>query len=110
MADSSTTATRPSSQVINLGDAHTPNFHEREREKEGTARRRIALMLVRAYVGLLALAILVPMIAVELIGSGSNEVAALKAASESAASIVTGVAAVLGFVLGYYFKSEDYGP
>lgn len=88
-------------------DGRTLTFHERERAKEADARRRIAFVLVGAYVVLLALTVLAPIVSVKLVGSTNDDVAALKAASESVASILTGVAGVLGFVLGYYFKSEE---
>lgn len=88
-------------------DASTPNFDERQREKEGDARRRIAFILVISYVALLAMNLVVPILAVEIVGSGETQIAALKSASENVAALLTGVAGVIGFVLGYYFKAED---
>jgi hypothetical protein len=104
---SSTLSDTPAPDAV-FSDASGLSFEEQERKREADARRRIAFVLVSAYVGLLAMNLLVPIVAVKLIGSTTAEIAALKSASESVASILTGVAGVLGFVLGYYFKSEEH--
>lgn len=90
-----------------FSEGHTPTFDERQRAREADARRRIAFVLVGAYVVLLALYVLAPILAVKLVGAGDEQVTALKSASESVGAVVTGVAGLLGFVLGYYFRSEE---
>ena len=81
----------------------------REKEKEGEARRRIATVLVYGFMGVTLLNIIGPVLIVKFVGPSTGTVAALKSISEGMTPIVSSIVGVLGFVLGYYFKSEEGG-
>jgi hypothetical protein len=80
------------------------------RKQDNDARRSIALRLVWAYLGLLFLTISIPVL---LYMSGpSPDSARLSAIKELSAPLTAGISSVtgvIGFVLGYYFKSEERG-
>jgi hypothetical protein len=78
-----------------------------ERKREGEARRKIAFILVWAYLGIVTLAIIAPVVIVKMIGSTTGEIDAVRTISDEIAPLITAVVGVLGFVLGYYFKSEE---
>lgn len=78
-----------------------------ERKREGEARRKIAFILVWAYLGMVTLAIIAPVVIVKMIGSTTGEIDAVRTISDEIAPLITAVVGVLGFVLGYYFKSEE---
>lgn len=75
---------------------------------ETDARKSIALRLVWAYMGLLFLSILLP-VTLYLAGSSPGEatITAIKELSGPLTAGVGSVTGVIGFVLGYYFKSEE---
>ena len=81
-----------------------------EQRREGEARRKIAFILVWGYLGILTLTIIAPVVIVKLIGSTNAEIDAVRSLSEGIAPLMTAVVGVLGFVLGYYFKSEEKLP
>jgi len=78
-----------------------------EQRREGEARRKIAFILVWAYLVIIALDIIAPVAIVKMIGSTTGEIDAVRTISEEIAPLITAVVGVLGFVLGYYFKSEE---
>lgn len=75
------------------------------------ARRTIAIALVFAYLGILALNIAVPVALLLWIGrtAPSAELSAIKDILALVAAGTGSVTGVIGFVLGYYFKSEEKG-
>lgn len=79
-----------------------------ESKKEGDARRTIASRLVWAYLTLLFLTLVVPVLlyvaAPTPAGSQLNAIKDLATPLTAGLSSVTGV---VGFVLGYYFKTEE---
>jgi len=80
-----------------------------EVRRESDARRLIALRLVWAYLGLLLLSVIIPVI-LYLIVSGTSTVDAVAIIKDLSAPLTAGVSSVtgvIGFVLGYYFKSEE---
>jgi hypothetical protein len=78
-----------------------------EQRREGEARRKIAFILVWAYLAIITLDIIAPVIIVKLLGSKTGQINAVRTISEEIAPLITAVVGVLGFVLGYYFKSEE---
>jgi hypothetical protein len=78
-----------------------------EQRREGEARRRIAFILVWSYLAIIALNIVAPVVIVKVLGSSNSQIEAVRTISESIAPLITAVVGVLGFVLGYYFKSEE---
>ena len=76
--------------------------------RESDARKSIALRLVWAYVGLLLLSIAIP-VTLYIVGSAPKDgtLAAIKQVSDPITAGVASVTGVIGFVLGYYFKSEE---
>jgi hypothetical protein len=78
-----------------------------EQRREGEARRKIAFILVWAYLAIITLDIVAPVAIVMMLGSGTGQIDAVRTISEEIAPLITAVVGVLGFVLGYYFKSEE---
>ena len=81
---------------------------EYERKQESDARRSIALRLVWAYLGLLFFTISIPVLL--YLSGPSPDSARLSAIKELSAPLTAGISSVtgvIGFVLGYYFKSEE---
>jgi Na+-transporting methylmalonyl-CoA/oxaloacetate decarboxylase beta subunit len=78
-----------------------------EQRREGEARRKIAFILVWAFLALITLDIIAPVVTVRMLGSATGEIDAVRTISEEIAPLITAVVGVLGFVLGYYFKSEE---
>lgn len=80
------------------------------KQKESDARRSIAMKLVYAYVAVLTLSVLVPVGLYVLGTSGAEEGDRREAVREISAPLAAGLTSltgVLGFVLGYYFKSAE---
>lgn len=78
-----------------------------EQRREGEARRKIAFILVWAYLGIIILDIVAPVVIVKMLGSATSEIGAIQTISGEIAPLITAVVGVLGFVLGYYFKTEE---
>lgn len=95
-------------RVIRNIDAVRPDVIEEVR-REGDARRLIALRLVWAYLGLLLLSVIIPVILYLIVSRTStvDAVATIKDLSAPLTAGVSSVTGVIGFVLGYYFKSEE---
>lgn len=77
--------------------------------KESDARKSIAISLVATYMGLLVLSVAVPVL-MYLLGPeavGAGRLSAIKELSGPISAAVTSVTGVIGFVLGYYFKSQE---
>jgi hypothetical protein len=73
------------------------------------ARRTIALTLVWAYLAVLAINAIIPVVMLLWVGTSASS-AELSAVKDFIAPIAAGTASVtgvIGFVLGYYFKSEE---
>jgi hypothetical protein len=81
-----------------------------ETKREGDARRAIALRLVWEYLALLVLSAVIPIVPYWL-WSGptpdADKVTAIREMSAPLAAGVSSVTGVIGFVLGYCFKSEE---
>lgn len=78
-------------------------------KQESDARKTIAGRLVWAYMILLLASVVIP---VTLYFTAqqvpdANAISAIKEISAPAAAAVSSVTGVIGFVLGYYFKSEE---
>jgi hypothetical protein len=78
-----------------------------EQRREGEARRKIAFILVWGYLAIITLDIVAPVVIVKMLGSTTEEIDAVRTISEEIAPLITAVVGVLGFVLGYYFKTEE---
>jgi hypothetical protein len=78
-----------------------------EQRREGEARRKIAFILVWGYLAIIMLAIVAPVVIVKLLGPSAADIDAVRTISEEIAPLITAVVGVLGFVLGYYFKTEE---
>jgi uncharacterized membrane-anchored protein len=77
-------------------------------EKEADARRSIAQWLVLAYIGLVAFGVMTSVIMLWIPRSAQTfTVADVKEVMGSITGVLTGLVGVLGFVMGYYFKSVD---
>lgn len=75
------------------------------REREDSARKNIAYIVVAAYVFFLAVSV-APAI-VYFVRSDSVTLEEVKELSASLAVGVSSLSGVLGFVLGYYFKASE---
>ncbi len=72
------------------------------------ARRAIALTLVWAYLALLFLSVLLPILLYwKGPGTDAAKISAIKDMSGPLTAGFASVTGVIGFVLGYYFKSEE---
>ena len=60
-------------------------------------RRKIAFILVWAYLGMVTLAIIAPVVIVKMIGSTTGEIDAVRTISDEIAPLITAVVGVLGF-------------
>ena len=79
----------------------------REQVREGEARRKIAFILVWAYLAIITLDIIAPVVIVKMLGATAGQIDAVRTISGDIAPLITAVVGVLGFVLGYYFKTEE---
>lgn len=78
-------------------------------KQESDARKTIAGRLVWAYMLLLLASVAIP-VALYFTAQhvpDANAISAIKEVSAPAAAAVSSVTGVIGFVLGYYFKSEE---
>ena len=98
---------REKPREVSTGRGVRPERVTAEQRREGEARRKIALILVWSYLVIIALAIIAPVIIVKVLGSSTADVEAVRTISAVIAPLITAVVGVLGFVLGYYFKSEE---
>ena len=97
---------RQAAEALKAGEISSRDRANLLREEQ-RARRNIAVVLVYGYIGITLLSILAPVLIVKLVGGA--EIAAVKSTTEGMAPITSGLVGVLGFVLGYYFKSEEKG-
>lgn len=80
-------------------------------QKEGDARRSIASRLVWAYVALLFVTLLVPVtLYLAAPVPSSSQLSAIKDLATPLSAGLSSVTGVVGFVLGYYFKTEERKP
>jgi hypothetical protein len=96
------------------GPALTPTFTNAGRvdtlsKQESDARKAIAGRLVWAYMLLLLASVAVPVVLFFTAQQvpDANAISAIKEISAPATAAVSSVTGVIGFVLGYYFKSEE---
>ena len=83
-----------------------PTEEIEEKRREGDARRTIALRLVWAYMALLFLTVVIPLVLYWIDPAPAN-VSVIKDLSGPLTTGISSLTGVIGFVLGYYFKSED---
>jgi uncharacterized membrane protein len=72
---------------------------------EDDTRHRIAFLVVRAYLAVLAFSVMT--IAAYLLFTTALDPAAVRDLTGTMTAIVSGATGVLGFVLGYYFKAVE---
>jgi hypothetical protein len=77
-------------------------------KRDTDARVTIARVLVLAYLTLLAAQVLTPFIVLEFASTPDSQVlAAIETMTKPIAAAITSLTGILGFVLGYYFKSAE---
>ena len=99
----------PFEQVTNLSPLETqpPSLEAKQED----ARWNIARYLVRAYLALLALSILIPMLMLWIPHvANAFPVTDVRDLMLAMSGALSGLVGILGFVTGYYFKALDKSP
>lgn len=76
-------------------------------EKEADARRSIAQHLVLAYVALLAFSVVIPTALIWIPHVTTTAISDTRELMLAMSGTLSGLVGILGFVMGYYFKSLD---
>jgi hypothetical protein len=93
-------------RVEGFSSAEAHDYEESHRE--GDTRRKIAVWLIWAYLGLLMLNIMFPAVLLWVGRAPSAEkLSAVKDLSQPTAGLMTSVTGVIGFVLGHYFRIDE---
>lgn len=79
-------------------------------EKEADARRSIAHRLVLAYIVLLTFSLIIPTAIMLIPHIAQNSITDARDLMLAMSGTLSGLVGILGFVMGYYFKSLDKSP
>jgi len=96
------------SEVLSPEDLEALEIHVRKSEAD--ARKSIAQRLVLAYIILLAFSVVIPTAVMWIPNVTATSVTDARDLMLAMSGSLSGLVGILGFVMGYYFKSLDKSP